>query len=78
MGYKRLEDARIANIKIVHVEEAEELFDAAPCSTIDETGESLIHASSFLELICWALTNQLLIDLACMIVGCLSLSNFCL
>ena len=27
-------------------------------------------------LICWALTNQLLIDLACMIVGCLSLSNF--
>ena len=57
---------------------AEELLEAAPYNTIDESGEPLIHTSSFLELICWALANQLLINLACMIIGCLSLSNFCL
>ena len=32
--------------------------------------------SSGLLLVRWALTNQLLVDLACMIVGCPGLSNF--
>ena len=48
----------------------------ANINRITEPGTSGMRLRSL--LICWALTNQLLIDLACMIVGCLSLFNFCL
>jgi hypothetical protein len=40
-----------------------------------DRNRQVTHALRSLS-ICWALTNQLLIDLARMIVGCLSLSNF--
>ena len=46
----------------------------ANINRITEPGTSEMRLRS--PLIWWALTNQLLIDLACMIVGCLSLSNF--
>ena len=48
----------------------------ANINRIKEPGTSGMQLRSL--LICWALTNQLLIDLACMIVCCLSLSKFCL